>query len=138
MFFFTGPVWPEARSSPSVLASGHDGERDLHALTEVRRARVHGRVPGHPEVAPVDCRLRPEGGSDLTTERVLGLAEIARVQDDRLRYAVYGEVARHPPVRRVESLDAGAPERDRRMVLPAEQVWIHQPAHEAIVGHVDA
>jgi hypothetical protein len=27
---------------------------------------------------------------------------------------------------------------DRRMVLAAEQVGVHQPAHEAIVGHVDA
>src|SRR2546425_11769098 len=67
-------------------------------------------------------RLRPEARGDLATERVLGLAEIARVQDDRLCHTVNVEVARHLPVRRVESLDSGALERDRRMVLAAEQV----------------
>src|SRR2546422_8318384 len=83
-----------------VLANGQDGERDLHALAEVRGARVHDRVPRPPEVAPVDRRLRPEARGDLATERVLGLAEIARVQGDRLCHTVNGEVARHLPVGR--------------------------------------
>ena len=81
---------------------------------------------------------RPEGRGDLAAERVLGLAEIACVQDDRLRHAVNGEVARHLPVRRVDGLDAGALEGDGRMVLAAEQVGVHETAHEPIVGHVDA
>jgi len=64
------------------LASGQDDERDLHALAEVRGARVNRRVPAHLEVAPVDRRLRPEGRGDLAAERMLGLAEIVRVQGD--------------------------------------------------------
>ena len=91
-----------------------------------------------PKSRRVDRRVRPEGRGDLAAERVLGLAEIARIQDGRPRHALDGEVGRHRPVRRVESLDSGARERDRRMVPAAEQVGVHEPAHEAIVGHVDA
>src|SRR5882672_8468188 len=77
----------------SVLADGHDPEGDVHPLAEVRAAGVHRGVPGHPEVAAVDRRVSPEGGGRLFAERVRGLAEIARVQDDRPRHAVDGEVA---------------------------------------------
>src|SRR5437870_386253 len=116
MFLFTGP----GPGQFSVLPDGHDHERDLHPLAEIRAARVHRGVPGHPEITAIDRRLRPEGGGDLAAERVLGLAEIARVQDDRPRHAVDAEVARYRPVRRVDGLDAGALEGDGRMVLAAE------------------
>src|SRR2546425_3241072 len=99
----------------SVLADGHDREGDLHPLAQIRATRVHRGVPGHPEVAPVDRRLRPERRGDLAAE-----------------------VARHLPVRRVNGLEAGALEGGGRMFLAAEPDGIHETAHEPIVGHGDA
>jgi hypothetical protein len=56
------------------------GDLTIHGVTRpvVLDVCYLGQAPGHPEVAAVDRRLRPEGGGHLAAERVLGSAPGSR------------------------------------------------------------
>src|SRR5262245_47067509 len=96
-------------------------ETNRHVVADEEPACLEGSVPRQPEILPIDCRLRLERDA-LVAPWVLCFPQERDVEAHRTGDAVDGQIAGDYEQVRGTALNAGAREREHRVLLDVEKV----------------